>query len=152
MRGEERVEVSMSRLVEAVVAQLRCDERFASVSFETQLDTDQRLSIVEGRLSAAVRNLLENAASFAGQGGRVQVRLRREPRQLLLEVEDSGPGIARDDLPRVFDRFFTRREGGTGLGLALVRAVVEAHDGLVEARSEPGRGACFCLRFALPAA
>lgn len=150
MRGEERTPVALSLLVRALLDQLASDERFERVRFSLDARSDATLTVVERRVRAAIGNLLENAANFAGDGGQVQVRVQRIHQELQLEVQDSGPGIARADLPHVFDRFFTRREGGTGLGLALVRAVVEAHNGRVEAASEPGQGATFRLHFPLP--
>jgi signal transduction histidine kinase len=77
----------------------------------------------------------------------VHVRLERLPAGAAITVSDDGPGIPPDALPRVFDRFFTTRrpEGGTGLGLALVRAVAEAHEGDVSVGSPPGGGAVFRL-------
>jgi signal transduction histidine kinase len=103
-----------------------------------------------GALAGALRNLIENAASFAR--ARVVVRVRAGAAAHLIEVRDDGPGVPPEDLPRVFDRFFTRRagRGGTGLGLALARAVVEAHGGRAEVASEVGAGACF--RLIVPAA
>ncbi len=102
-------------------------------------------------LESAVRNLIENAAAFAPQGDGppvVTVTLVAQAGRARLEVADSGPGIAPDDLPRVFDRFFSRRVGeGTGLGLALVRAVAESHGGSATARSEGG--AVFTLELPL---
>lgn len=102
---------------------------------------------VPDRLEAAFANLIDNALSFASQT--VSVRLFEDEDWVEVTVSDDGPGIAEEDRARVFDRFFTRRagRGGTGLGLALVRAVVEAHEGTVEVReTEPGPGAAFVVR------
>ncbi|MDD9934551.1 MAG: ATP-binding protein [Myxococcales bacterium] len=156
MRGEDRAPVALAEMVDALVAQLRADERFGSVRFETEFASNAQPALVERRVTSAIRNLLENAATYAGEQGQVRVRLQQRGDRLQLEVADSGPGIAPEDRSRVFDRFFTRREGGTGLGLALTRAVVEAHGGSVEARAaEPGEepgGAVFVVQFPLAAA
>src|SRR5690606_41860371 len=100
-------------------------------------------------------------APFAGPEGVVRVELRRVRRSevpaglrpalwIRLGVTDTGPGIPIDDLPRLFDPFFTTREGGSGLGLALVHRAVDVHDGAVFVDARPGRGARFTLY--LPAA
>ncbi len=108
---------------------------------------------VAERLDSVLRNLVDNASSFAGEGGTVTVRIRPGEGAAHIEVSDTGPGIAAEDLTRVFDRFFTTRamvrrggsSAGTGLGLALVKAVVEAHGGTVTATSTLGAGATFRL-------
>ena len=103
-----------------------------------------------GRLGIAVRNLLDNAAKFGSPDGPVEVRLRGGE----LTVRDRGPGIAPDDLPQVFDRFYrapsARAVPGSGLGLSIVRQVAERHGGSVEAQAAPGGGTLVRLR--LPAA
>jgi signal transduction histidine kinase/ActR/RegA family two-component response regulator len=105
------------------------------------------------RLQQVLWNLLTNAIKFTPQGGRVMVRLVREEAAASIAVEDSGVGIPADVLPHVFERFkqadgtTTRRFGGLGLGLSIVRHVVEAHDGSVRAESEgEGRGAVIVVR------
>ena len=111
---------------------------------------------VAARLDSVLRNLVDNAASFAGDGGTVTVRVQHDEGTARVEVGDTGPGISEEDLPRVFDRFFTTRalvrrggsSAGTGLGLALVKAIVEAHGGTVTADSAVGAGATF--RLSLP--
>ncbi len=108
------------------------------------------------RLQQVFWNLLSNALKFTPRGGRVHVSLRRELEAAAVVVEDDGPGIPKDFLPHVFDRFrqadssTTRVHGGLGLGLAIVRHLVEMHGGTVEAQSEgPGRGARFIVRLPL---
>lgn len=91
------------------------------------------------RLETAIRNLLSNAAAFSG--GRVEVAVAGGK----LSVRDHGPGIPADDLPKVFERYWSGREGGTGLGLPLAKAIAEAHGGTLEAASRPGEGATFTL-------
>jgi two-component system sensor histidine kinase MprB len=102
-----------------------------------------------GRLDRAVANLLDNAAKWSPPDATVEVALRDGE----LTVRDHGPGIAAEDLPRVFDRFYrataARGRAGSGLGLAIVRHVAEGHGGTVRAEAAPGGGAL--LRLALPA-
>jgi signal transduction histidine kinase/CheY-like chemotaxis protein len=117
-------------------------------------------SIVIGdpeRLNQVITNLVSNALKFTPAGGRVDVCVRRTGQEVELTVSDTGEGISADHLPYVFDRFHqvdrshTRRHGGLGLGLAIVRHVVEVHGGTVRADSAgEGMGACFTVR--LPAA
>ncbi len=100
---------------------------------------------VAERLEAALRNLLDNAASFARS--EVRVSLTVGDQRIEIRVSDDGPGIAEADLPRLFDRFFTTRKDrqGTGLGLSLTRAVIEAHGGRVTALPPAGTGATFLV-------
>ncbi len=94
-------------------------------------------------------NLLDNAIKFTPEGGRIRVRVGTKDDQAVLEVSDSGIGIPADALAHVFNRFYQVEEsrsgqsGGTGLGLALVSWIVEAHAGRIEARSQPGIGTSF---------
>jgi signal transduction histidine kinase/ActR/RegA family two-component response regulator len=106
-----------------------------------------------GRLQQVVWNLLSNAVKFSPGGSRVRALLRRVDGSVEVAVVDEGPGIPADFLPHVFERFrqlesgTTRRHGGLGLGLAIVRHLVEQHGGTVHVASEgPGRGATFTVR------
>jgi two-component system sensor histidine kinase ChvG len=150
MPNEERSTVDLSPLLVAMVASMRDDPRHKGVRFEVTPSVGVPLTIrgVEHRLDALFRELLENAASFAGEGGTVTVLLEALPEDVRVAVRDSGPGIREEDLPRVFSRFFTTRgrQRGTGLGLALARAVAEAHGGTVVASSVAGDGATFEVR------
>src|SRR3712207_5087324 len=107
------------------------------------------------RLEQVVDNLLSNALRYTDPGGRVELRVRREHGHCLVEVHDTGIGISPEDLPRVFDRFWrsdrsrSRATGGSGVGLAVVRELVRAHNGLVELHSEVGLGTT--ARVTLPA-
>ncbi len=92
-------------------------------------------------------NLLTNAMNARrGAEGRVTITGRALPDGVEVEVADEGVGIAPDDLPRIFDPFFTRSNGGTGLGLPIVRRIIDQHHGTIEVRSEQGRGTVITLR------
>jgi signal transduction histidine kinase len=101
-------------------------------------------------------NLLDNAVRFTPSGGRVTVTASRHDGSVDVAVADTGPGIRAEHLPRVFERFYrvdearSRDDGGTGIGLAIARSVVEAHGGRIWAESRPGEGSTFT--FELPVA
>jgi two-component system, OmpR family, phosphate regulon sensor histidine kinase PhoR len=110
----------------------------------------------ENAMTLVLLNLVDNAVKYAGEGGEVLVRLRRMPGAVALSVVDHGSGITPDDQRRIFDRFYratsarARNVRGSGIGLALVKHIAEAHGGRVEVESVLGRGSTFTVT--LPAA
>ena len=117
---------------------------------DVTLTVNGRAPLVLGdqdRLQQVVLNLVDNASRIVGEGGHVRVELTAEGDRAVLSVVDDGPGIPEEDLPRLFDRFYradssrTRASGGAGLGLAIVRAIVTAHGGRIEAANLPSGGA-----------
>lgn len=108
----------------------------------------------QGRMSQVLANLLSNAISYTPRGGRITMRARGEPGWVVVSVSDTGPGIAREELPYIFERFYrtdssrTRDTGGTGLGLSIAKGLVEAHGGKMWAESETGKGTT--VFFSLP--
>jgi signal transduction histidine kinase len=104
------------------------------------------------RLEQVAANLIDNAVKYTPSGGRVDVAIGREDGRATLEVSDTGSGIPKPELPRIWDRLFrgdtSRTERGLGLGLSLVKAIVEAHGGTVGVTSEVGKGSTFTV--ALP--
>ncbi|MBQ7169237.1 MAG: hypothetical protein IJR63_04980 [Synergistaceae bacterium] len=99
-----------------------------------------------------VDNLLSNALRYTDEGGKVSLRLSADGEDAVIEVADTGIGIAPEDLPNIFERFWradesrTRVTGGSGVGLAIVKATVEAHGGEISAVSRKGEGTCFTVR------
>jgi signal transduction histidine kinase len=103
-----------------------------------------------GRLEQVVQNLLHNAVRHTPPGGIVAVGAMAEGDELVIQVKDTGEGIAASDIPHIWERFYqangTHRIGGAGLGLALVRELVEAMNGTITVASTPGAGSCFTIR------
>jgi len=110
------------------------------------------------RLTVALDALIENAVDHTGTGGLIELSARREADCVVLSVADSGPGIPGSELGRIFGRFArvdagrSREIGGFGLGLAVVKAIAEAHHGTVQVRSILGQGSVFELRLPAPLA
>jgi heavy metal sensor kinase len=104
------------------------------------------------RMGQVVTNLLSNAIEYNQESGELQITGERQGGAVILRVSNSGAGIAAEDLPRIFERFYrtdkARCGGGghTGLGLAISKAIVDAHGGSLEAASQPGKGATFTVR------
>ncbi|MDR3688297.1 MAG: ATP-binding protein [Fimbriimonas sp.] len=113
---------------------------------EVEIERGLTLIADEAGLSRAITNLLDNACRHTPDHGTVALKARREASRVLIQVVDTGTGIATRDLPHIFDRFYRagsareRDTGGTGLGLAVVQSIVTAHQGLVSIESEVGHG------------
>jgi heavy metal sensor kinase len=105
-----------------------------------------------GRLAQVIANLLTNAIQYSPSGGEVHLKLESQPGLAALTVADTGPGISGADLPHVFERFYrgdksrTASNGNAGLGLAISKAIVEAHGGTIEVASQTGKGTTFIVR------
>jgi len=149
--------VQLPLIVDNAIATVQPAADAKSVRLQTMIDP--RVGPVSGdpgRLQQIVWNLVSNAVKFTPKTGRVQVRLEQVNSHVEIVVSDTGQGIAPDFLPYVFERFrqadagMTRKTGGLGLGLAIVRHLVEAHGGTVEASSAgQGQGATFRVRLPL---
>ncbi|UNO39883.1 HAMP domain-containing sensor histidine kinase [Streptomyces sp. MST-110588] len=149
-------QMRLSALVDHAVAAAR--EHWPEVDFTVRTQEAAAAVTVPGvpaRLTRLLSNLLDNAAKYSPPGGPVETALTvREDGSLELTVRDHGPGIAAEDLPHVFDRFYraeaARALPGSGLGLAMARQIARAHQADLTAAQAPGGGALFRLRFPAP--
>ena len=160
--GKIRIEpraVDLATVIDAAIDSVRPTFEAKEIQFET--DVESRDSIVLGdanRLQQIFWNLFSNAVKFTPQGGRVRVQVREQDFGVKVSVIDSGVGITPEFLPYIFDRFSqadgstTRAHGGLGLGLAIVRHLVELHHGRVEVESQgEDQGATFTVRLPIAA-
>jgi CheY-like chemotaxis protein len=153
-----RSPVNLSSVIDAAFDAVRPALEAKEIRITKQIEPDARLiSGDPDRLQQVVWNLLSNAAKFTPEGGDVVIDLRQRGSCLQLQVSDSGPGIDPDFLPFVFERFrqadgsITRTHGGLGLGLAIVRHLVELHGGAIKAENKKtGAGAIFTVSLPLP--
>lgn len=119
------------------------------VAIEVDAVPGLTVSADRDRLRQVIANLTDNAVKYTPAGGRVRLAARRDGPSVRIEVSDTGAGIPSHDLPRIWERLYrgdqSRAERGLGLGLSLVRAIITAHGGTVDVRSEPGRGSTFSV-------
>ena len=145
--------VALGSIVEAVIESTAAAAAAKSIVVTPHVDPDlPRIDADANRLQQVVANLLSNAVKFTPAGGRVDIAVRRAGESLCLSVSDTGDGLAPEVAPHIFDRFrqadstITRQYGGLGLGLSIVRHIVERHGGSVQATSEGvGRGTTFTV-------
>jgi two-component system OmpR family sensor kinase/two-component system sensor histidine kinase BaeS len=153
----ERLPLNLADLARQTVAQFGPVAETSGVRLELAADDDAPTVVGDAdRLAQVFRNLLSNALRHTPAGGCITMRVAGADQQIVTQVIDTGSGIATEDLPRVFDRFYrgdksrSRRDGGAGLGLAITRQLVVAHGGQIEVASTPGAGTTFTIT--LPAA
>ena len=149
-------EVDVRSLIDNVIPAFA--HRLAEKHLEIQVDAGTEPLLVMAdpfRLEQVLVNLIDNAVKYTERGA-IRVSLRKDDRRLVIEVADTGIGIPKEHLPRIFERFYvvdksrSRRVGGTGLGLAIVKHIVLLHNGSVDVESTPGEGTKFTV--SLPSA
>lgn len=136
------------QLVDKAIGRLSVQAERAGLKLEIDCPPDLPAVLADAtRLEQVIVNLLHNAIKFTPSGGRIRLSAKTQDGMVVFAVQDSGVGIAADDLPRIFERFFkadrARSSGGTGLGLAIARHLVEAHGGKIWAESIEGHGSTF---------
>ena len=148
-----RESVALAGIVSRAVDLYRDVAEAKGVTLAAAAPTDIVVTADRTRLEQVAANLIDNAVKYTPAGGRVDVEIERDADTAILRVRDTGPGIPTDEQLRIFDRLFrgdtSRAERGLGLGLSVVKAIVEAHAGTVEVQSEPGYGSTFIVRLPL---
>ena len=147
----------LAPVIDQVLSEFSVGRAVTDVELDAQVPDDLLVEADRERIHQVVFNLVDNAVRFTPPGGAVTIRAWREDDRVGVEVSDTGVGVAPEHLSRLFERFYradparSRDDGGgTGIGLAIARSIVEGHGGRIVATSEPGRGATFT--FDLPAA
>lgn len=150
-----REPIELSELIDQIVRGLSVRAQEKGVVLEQEVRPVPAVQGDPDRLTQVFLNLLDNAIRFTPATGRVTARLEPSGSNWVeVRIQDTGPGIPAEDLPRVFERFYqvdksrasVGEERGAGLGLAITRELVEAHGGSIEASSAPGQGATFTVR------
>jgi signal transduction histidine kinase len=143
----EREQVDVASVARETWTELRDRDTARSIEFEVDVAGDAATVLADAdAIGQVLTNLLDNAVRYTSPGGRIVCRSRRDDGGIAISVSDNGTGIVREQLARIFERFYrsdpsrSRDEGGTGLGLAIVKHLVEAHGGRVSAESERGVG------------
>lgn len=148
-RPPELKPVNLAELASHGIAMLRPQAAKKQIALELKHDGSDVTALCDTeQITQVLLNLLLNALQILPEGGRIEIAVRREQDTLVLEVADDGPGIAAELYERIFDPFFTQRSGGIGLGLTVVRQIVEAHRGHIVADKSALGGALF--RVTLP--
>ncbi len=149
-------EIELNQLIQSVADSYKF--HLSNKGFEFRLEqSNEKLMIKadEGAISEAVINLIDNAVKYSGEMKSVILRLMRKNDIAIVEVEDKGIGIPKDEQKKIFEKFYRASKGlihdtkGTGLGLTLVQHIMDSHKGSIEVESEPGNGSTFRLLFPL---
>lgn len=139
----------MKKFLEPVLESFEPVFEKAGINFSSQLENNLICEIDRDKFRHVIDNLLSNALRYTNEGGSVRTKLSSQNDKIFIEVSDTGMGISEKDLPNIFERFYradesrTRVTGGSGVGLAIVKAAVEAHNGTITAQSVKGRGSTF---------
>ncbi len=142
-------------VVDAAVAACRDRAAEGGVTLEISCPPELEATVNHSLMVQALANLIDNAIKYSDAGASIGIMAGETATELVLSVQDSGPGIEKEHLPRVFERFYrvdkarSRQLGGTGLGLAIVKHIMQVHQGSVTVESEPGRGCTFTLHLPL---
>jgi signal transduction histidine kinase len=149
------VPVNISNIIEDTVALYEYVAEDKSITISVNCAKDIGMTADRNRIRQVLANLLDNAIKYTPHGGTIFIGAYQEQEQTVILVRDTGIGILSDEVGKIWDRLYrgdkSRSEPGLGLGLSLVKAVVEAHKGRIEVDSEPGGGSVFTLYLPLPA-
>ena len=142
-------EVNVLMLMNHVCELYRCVAEDKNIVVTIECPEGLCVSGDPNRLRQVIANLLDNALKYTPAAGSVRLAAVRQGDEIVITIRDTGIGIPREDLPRIWDRFYrgdkSRTQRGLGLGLSLVKAMVRAHKGRIEVSSEPGLGSCFVI-------
>ncbi|WP_420628823.1 response regulator [Candidatus Leptofilum sp.] len=156
--GLKQQSVELAPMLQEIYDEFLSQADEKKLSLDLNLTADTELLQIQGerlRLQQVFRNLVNNAVKYTPENGRITISTDVQDDQVRIHVQDDGMGIPADDLPHVFDSFYrvsneaTKTIEGTGFGLAIVKSIVEQHNGQIEVASSVGKGTCFTVQFPL---
>ncbi len=142
--------INLNNLVKKVITQMKpqLKEKNLKVNFIAHT-VKYHLMLDRDRMIQVLQNIINNAIRFSPANAKINILLKEKRNKLLICIADEGPGIPKEDLPHIFDRFYrscrsrSRKTGGLGIGLTLAKEIIEAHGGKIKAINKPDKGSCF---------
>jgi signal transduction histidine kinase len=150
--NREKKPVSLNQILQNLLVLLEPFAQNKNITLKSDLSPEIAVFAEPNQLNRLFSNLLENALQYTPAGGQVSLELQKQNRHAIISVKDTGIGIAPEQIPLVFDRFWradkarSRREGGTGLGLAIAQAIAKSHGGKIVVSSQINEGSCFQVK------
>ena len=145
----DRRELELGEVAQRVLELYRYLAEEKNIQISVRITRGLSLVADPSRIGQVLANLVDNAIKYTPENGRVDIEAYKSSEDIIISVKDTGSGISREDLPRIWDRLYrgdqSRSQRGLGLGLSLVKAIVAAHGGKVQVNSEPGRGSTFTI-------
>ncbi len=135
--------VNSSRLIEEIISLIKSDLEERDIVLVREVCEPTEMYIDPNRMKEALLNILKNAIQAVGSNGTIFIKMYVKDNAAVVEIKDTGAGIAEEDLPFIFDPFFTTKKTGTGLGLTITHGIIEEHKGSIEVESKPGAGSTF---------
>lgn len=146
-----REELWLSELARNALELFELSAEEKQIHLELLIESEAPLTVDRLRMQQVLVNLIDNAIKYSSEGSHVKIRIFKTNQKMSLEVYDQGTGISEQDLPRIWERLYrgdrSRSQRGLGLGLSLVKAIVEAHGAQIEVESQLGQGSCFRVIF-----
>ena len=148
-KSEDSEEVIVGDEIQRIIDLLKQSAGEKNIALSYEVETDLKIKINPDDFRQTMINLVDNAVKYTEPGGKVKVSAARRENRLWIEVEDNGTGIPKEDLPRIFERFYrvdksrSKANGGTGLGLAIVKHIIQNNGGTIEVESTLGEGTVF---------
>lgn len=145
--------MNLSELAINIIDNLQTQAYNKRIKIQSEIEKDVIIEAHENKIAQVITNLLSNAINYSSEDNKVIVRVYRNDNKVYLEIQDYGIGISETDQKRIFERFYrvdkarSRDSGGTGLGLSITKHIVEAHNGRIDVKSEPGKGSIFKVLF-----
>ncbi len=135
--------VGAQKLMEEVVSLIRSEMDDRAISLVTDFGDPIDLYVDPNRVKDALLNIVRNAMQAVERGGTISLKIRPKDTSCMMEISDTGPGIPKENLPFIFDPFYTTKKEGTGLGLTITHRIIEEHEGRIEVESREGKGSTF---------
>jgi len=155
--GKKEYELTETNLAQLITQQIEAFQKDVikeGIKIQARIEQDiPSVAIDKIAISQAINNLLDNAVKFSPEGKRIQVELKKDEKNVMIDIIDEGIGIPSDEIDKIFDKFYQAQNAlkqsvkGTGLGLTLVKHTIEAHGGTVQVKSQLGQGSTFTLIF-----
>jgi signal transduction histidine kinase len=137
--------ISPKHFIDQVVTLFESQARAKGIHFKTDVDCDVELRLDREQMTQAILNLLQNALEATPAGGIIALTCTASNGAVSIVVQDTGSGIPKESLDKIFNLYYTTKPDGTGMGLAITQQIVVQHQGTIEVKSEEGKGAQFIM-------